>query len=95
MASLRGDGSSVPQLPHIAGAVPLTPIGEASREGTRMTIPVSLPPISKEHGIDGKLLRMKCDLSCPPLYLLKLSPLLGVGFHFENFLLLFHIFIGT
>ncbi|CAC5381454.1 unnamed protein product [Mytilus coruscus] len=53
VASVRGDQSSVPQLPHISGAMPLTPIGEASREGTRMTIPVSLPPIGQDQGIDG------------------------------------------
>ncbi|XP_071149787.1 uncharacterized protein [Mytilus edulis] len=52
VASVRGDQSSVPQLPHISGAMPLTPIGEASREGTRMTIPVSLPPIGQDQGID-------------------------------------------
>lgn len=37
-----GSPSSVPQLPHIPGAIPLTPIGEASREQTTV---VPLPPI--------------------------------------------------
>ena len=55
VASVRGEQSSVPQLPHITGAMPLTPIGEASREGTRMTIPVSLPPIGQDQGIDGEI----------------------------------------
>jgi hypothetical protein len=34
VVSIRSDQSSIPQLPHISGAMPLTPIGEASREGT-------------------------------------------------------------
>ncbi|XP_078324777.1 uncharacterized protein LOC111122773 isoform X10 [Crassostrea virginica] len=39
-----GSPSSVPQLPHIPGAIPLTPIGEISREQTTV---VPLPPIGK------------------------------------------------
>jgi hypothetical protein len=39
-----GSPSSVPQLPHIPGTAPLTPIGEASREQTTV---VPLPPIGK------------------------------------------------
>ena len=53
VVSIRSDQSSIPQLPHISGAMPLTPIGEASREGTRMTIPISLPPIGQDKDIDG------------------------------------------
>lgn len=37
-----GSPSSVPQLPHIPGAIPLTTIGEVSREQTTV---VPLPPI--------------------------------------------------
>jgi hypothetical protein len=51
---IRSDQSTIPQLPHIPGAMPLTPIGEASREGTRMTIPISLPPIEQDKDIDGE-----------------------------------------
>ncbi|XP_056011458.1 titin homolog isoform X24 [Ostrea edulis] len=40
-----GSPSSVPQLPHIPGTAPLTPIGEMSREQTTV---VPLPPIGKE-----------------------------------------------
>ena len=54
VVSIRSDQSSIPQLPHISGAMPLTPIGEASREGTRMTIPISLPPIGQDKDIDGE-----------------------------------------
>ncbi|XP_056011472.1 titin homolog isoform X38 [Ostrea edulis] len=39
-----GSPSSVPQLPHIPGTAPLTPIGEMSREQTTV---VPLPPIGK------------------------------------------------
>ena len=53
VVSIRSDQSTIPQLPHIPGAMPLTPIGEASREGTRMTIPISLPPIEQDKDIDG------------------------------------------
>ncbi|XP_056011460.1 titin homolog isoform X26 [Ostrea edulis] len=40
-----GSPSSVPQLPHIPGTAPLTPIGEMSREQTTV---VPLPPIGKD-----------------------------------------------
>lgn len=81
VASVRGDQSSVPQLPHISGAMPLTPIGEASREGTRMTIPVSLPPIGQDQGIDGE----KSQISCVFTGFIKVS-------HVITCLLNFHVF---
>ncbi|KAK3082961.1 hypothetical protein FSP39_010092 [Pinctada imbricata] len=40
-----GSPSSIPQLPQIPGALPLTPIGEASREQTTV---VPLPPIKTD-----------------------------------------------
>lgn len=48
-----GSPSSVPQLPHIPGAIPLTPIGEASREQTTV---VPLPPIGGKVEVSSHVL---------------------------------------